>query len=434
MTGPPRGRAVLVALILVSASSALANQRVESASSPAPAARSANLSLEEAVSRALNAAPEAVANAARIDALRAARAQAGVRPNPTIDVQGENVVGTGRYRFVDGAEITASYAQTIERGGKREARVALAEREIDVATAEALVQRLDIAQRVQAAYVEALTAEAMTGVVAERLRIARSLRTEVDRRVREARDPLFAGTRAATRVAEAEVDLELAISARDAAFSRLAALWGGSPEGIAVSIDEFFMLETPVRDLPDTIAATDLAVAEARVRRAEAAVAVEQARRVQDPTVRGGVRYLNSTGDVALVGGISIPLARHDTNRANVERAIAERRRAEADIEVARVTRMRALRMARERVEATRREARALLERVFPGALTTLEQVRAGFARGGFRHADIDEAQTRLNTVRERMVRAAAQYHEALVELDRLTGRFAVALPNEGVR
>jgi outer membrane protein, heavy metal efflux system len=391
------------------------------------------LTLEGAVSRALSIAPEFEANAARVDALRAARSQAGVRPNPTVEVLGENVVGTGPYQFLGGAEITASYAQTIERGGKRQARVALAEREIGVAEAEALVQRLDIAQRVQAAYVEAVTAQAQIEVAEERLRLAKTLRTEVVRRVREARDPLFAGTRAATRVEEAEVDLELATHARDAALTRLTALWGGSPTGLTLSTDEFYELgdREPVSGRP---AAADLAVYEARVRRAEAAIALEQARRVQDPTVRGGVRYLNQTGDLAILGGISIPLARYDTNRANIERAVAERRRAEAEIEVARLARLRELRLAEEKVEEARHEADALLQRVFSGALKTLEQVREGFARGGFRHVDIDEAQTRLGTVRERIVRAIAEYHEARVELDRLTGRFAGPLLNEEVR
>lgn len=391
------------------------------------------LTLEGAVSRALSAAPEFEANAARVDALRAARSQAGVRPNPTVEVLGENVVGTGPYQFLGGAEITASYAQTFERGGKRQARVAMAEREIGVAEAEALVQRLDIARRAQAAYVEAVTTQAQIEVAEERLRLAKALRTDVDRRVREARDPLFAGTRAATRVEEAEVDLELATHARDAALTRLTALWGGTPAGLTLSTEEFFDLGDRV-SVSGGPASADLAVYEARVRRAEAAIGLEQARRVQDPTVRGGVRYLNQTGDLAILGGISIPLARYDTNRANIERAVAERRRAEAEIEVARLARLRELRLAEEKVEEARHEADALLERVFPGALKTLEQVREGFARGGFRHVDIDEAQTRLGTVRERIVRALAEYHKARVELDRLTGRFAGLLLNEEVR
>lgn len=427
------GRVAALAALLLAAAPHPAISQAAPAVERGAGATPQSLSLEEAIGRALNAAPEAEANAARLDALRAAQRQAGVRPNPTLDVVAENVVGTGPYRFVDGVEVTASYAQTIERGGRRQARVALAGRDIEVAEAEALVQRLDIARRVHTAFVEALTAEAMVGVATERLRLARELRDEISRRVRAARDPLFAGTRAEARVSEAEVDLELAEHARDAAMTRLAGLWGGNARGLTISIDEFFMLDRPEPVISDAISPIDLAVYESRVRRAEAAVRLEQSRRVQDPTIRGGARYLNGTGDVALVGGISIPLARHDTNRGNIERADAERRRAEADIEVARVTRMRELMVARERVTQARHEAQALLQQVFPLAMRTLAQVRAGFARGGFRHADIDDAATRLNSVRERMVRAASAYHQARIEVDRLTGRFAQRLPLEEV-
>ena len=431
--------ALIAAALFVAGQPAASQTRRDAPARSAPPTAAAQpaaqvLSLERAIARALNAAPEAEANEARLEALRAAQRQAGVRPNPVLDVTAENVTGTGRYTFLEGVEVTATYAQQLERGGKRQARIALAGREIELAEAEAVVQRLDIARRVHEAYVETLNAEALVGVAAERLRLARGLAGAVQRRVREARDPLFAGTRAHTRVAEAEVDLNLAVHARDAALSRLTALWDGSPEGLTVSIDEFFILDRPDEQFAETVAAADLAVAEARVRRAEAAITVEQTRRVQDPTVRGGARYLNTTGDIALVGGVSIPLARNDTNRANIERAVAERRRAEADFEVARVTRLRELRLARERVEEARLEARELFENVYPGAMRTLEQVQAGFARGGFRHADIDEAGTRLNQVRERMIRATTEFHEARVALDRLTGRFADRLPQEEVR
>ena len=385
----------------------------------------------EAVRRVLAAAPETAATTARLDALGATRQQAGVKPNPTLEVYSENFLGTGNEQFVDGAEVTASYAQTLERGGKRRARVVLADREIGIAEAEAVVMRLEIAARAQKAYNEAVTADALLAVAEERLQTARALATEVQRRVNAARDPLFAGTRAATRVEEAVVDVELAEHAREAALMRLAALWGGNSENLEVAAKGFYRVEDNLT-ISNAIAAADLAVQEAYLRRAEAAIDLERARQVQDPTVRGGVRYLNRTSDVAFVAGVSIPLARFDTNRANVLRAEAERRQAIANIEVTRVTRMRDLRLVREIVEETRHEALAIRDRILPGAEKTLRQVREGYARGGFRHADIDEAARALTIVRERLAAAAASHWEARVRLDRLTGRYAaIRLPEE---
>jgi cobalt-zinc-cadmium efflux system outer membrane protein len=60
-----------------------------------------------------------------------------------------------------------------------------------------------------------------------------------------------------------------------------------------------------------------------------------------------------------------------------------------------------------------------------PGAERTLAEVRAGYNRGGFTFLDVSTAQTALHEARARMVRAATRHHEARVDLDRLTGRFA---------
>lgn len=385
------------------------------------------LSLEVALSRALAATPEGRAGTARLEALAAAREQAGVRLNPAIEVYSENFAGTGPYRLADAVEVTGSYAQVLERGGKRAARVALAGSEIGVAEAELVVARLEIAARVQRAYVEAVATQAEIAGVSERLRAAEALAREVDRRVKSARDPLFAGTRARTRVAEARVDLELAEHARDAAVERLVALWGGTATGVEVSTTDFLRFDRDAKGSAQTGAtAPEAAVIAARVRRAEAAVTVEQARRTQDVTVRAGLRYLRPADDVALVAGFSIPLGRYDQNRAGVARALAERRRIDLEAEVVAAQRRRDFVLADERVHEAMLEAVGVRDRVVPGAEKTLVQVREGYGRGFFSYLDLADAQTALAAARARLIKAARAYHEAGVDLDRLTGRFAI--------
>ena len=81
------------------------------------------VSLDEAVAKALAVTPLAQANDASIAAARSGRTQADVKPNPTVSVQQENVFGTGPIGAFNQAEFTATYGQTIERGGKRAARI-----------------------------------------------------------------------------------------------------------------------------------------------------------------------------------------------------------------------------------------------------------------------------------------------------------------------
>lgn len=377
------------------------------------------LTLEEAIGQSLSTSPQGEATAATIEGLGAARDAADTGPAPTIEGTVENV-GTGGF---DQFQMDATYHQQLERGSKRRARVRLAEGDIGIAQAEALIRRLDLAKDVQELYVETQAAALELELTRSRVEIARTLLKEVQRRVDEARDPLFAGTRARTELAEAEVDLELAEHALVAAKARLALLTGTDLSDATVVTDGF--LEMPeVAPQGADLSSIDLAVYEARRERADAYYRLQEANRSSDPTVFAGPR-LTGNGDVSVVAGVSLPLANRDLNRANLARAVAGQRQIEADLAVERHLRRRELALAAERVEEARHEAVAIRDKVVPGAERTLKEVRAGYNRGGFTFLDVSTAQTDLHAARARFLDALIEYHTARIELDRLTGRFA---------
>lgn len=379
------------------------------------------LTLDDAITRAIDASPDGAAAAARFDTLDAARSAADTRPSGAIDLLAENL-GVGGTELNRQIQVGATYNQVVERGGKRLARVGVASADLEIAQAEALVRRLDTATAVQRLYIEVQSSEAAIAIAQDRIAIAEQLVREVGRRVAEARDPLFAGTRAKTQLAEAGVDLELAQHARDAALGRLVGLWGDSAQGVTVTQADFLAVADAAS--VQEPAEVDLAVFEARRRRADAELTLQRANARTDPTWSAGPRYIG-TGDVALVGGLSIPLGSKALNRANISRAEAEARQVEADLAVERYRKRQQIGHAAERVTETAHEVELIRDKVIPGAEQTLAQVRAGYNRGGFTFLDVSSAQTALHDARVRMVRAATLHHEARVDLDRLTGRFA---------
>ncbi len=377
------------------------------------------LTLNDAIARSLSLSPQGAASAARIEILEAARAAADTRPAATIEGAVENI-GTGGFDLV---QVDATYNRRIERGGKRQARIELAEGDIGIAQADALIRRLDLAKEVQALYVEAQAATLKLELARSRVEIAQRLRVEVQRRVTDARDPLFAGTRAKTQLAEAKVDLELAEHALEAAKTRLSLLTGGEPEGFSI-VTEGFLQASADRVESGDLSSIDLALFEARRRRAGANYRLQQANAKSDPTVYAGPR-LFGTGDVGVVAGVSFPLANRPLNQANVARAAAEQRQVEADLALERFQQRRAVALAAERVREAWHEAEAIQAKVVPGAEQTLREVRAGYNRGGFTFLDVSTAQSALHDARVRFVEALSEYHTAKVELDRLTGKFA---------
>ena len=115
-----------------------------------------------------------------------------------------------------------------------------------------------------------------------------------------------------------------------------------------------------------SLAEADAAVFDAAVDRARAQVVVEQSRAHQDYTVSGGTRFLRETNDVAVLGGISIPLGRFDRNQGNIARAQAERRQLEFQSEASRLERLRRLASLRADADAARVRAEGIMNDVYP--------------------------------------------------------------------
>ena len=389
-------------------------------------AHAETVTLEQAVAKASEATPLLSAGDAAIAAARAGRVQAGVRPNPSVTLQSENFVGTGPYNVLGQAEITATYNQPIERGGKRAARVAFAQQDINVAEASARIVRLNLAAAVQRAYIDVQIADYAARISGERLETEAQMQREALRRVRGYKDPLFVETRAAARVAQARLARDEAQARLANARNHLASFWAGSGGDLQLA-DKLTLPNSSAQ----TIAAADQALRDAEIARARAGVVVEQSRATQDYTLSGGARYLRGTGDVALVAGVTIPLGRFDRNQGNIERAQAERQRLEFLAEADRLERLRRLASLRADADAARARADAIMAEVYPRTVRTLDQVREGYNRGGFNFRDVQDAADAIVSVQEQWLDAITRFRDAQTEIDRLTGRFDADQPVE---
>ena len=392
----------------------------------ASSANAQTLTLEDAVAKAVAATPLVRAGEAGIAAARAGRRQADVRPNPSVTVEGDNLIGTGRYGVFGQAEITATYSQPLERGGKRAARVALAEREITVAETSARVARLVLAAAVERAFLDVLIADDVAMIADTRLTIEQGMQREALRRVRGYKDPLFVETRAAARVAEARIAMDAATTRQASARAALAAFWGGSGPQVKV-------VGAMLAGVPATarLAAADQAFEDAAAARAVAAVKVEETRRVQDYTVSGGTRFLRGTNDLAAVAGITIPIGRFDRNQGAIERARAERLRIEATAEAAQFERRRRLAALEAEADAARNQAQLIVSEIYPRTTKALAQVREGYARGGFTFRDMQDAADAILRAQDQWLEAITKFRDLQTDIDRLTGRFDAALPTE---
>jgi cobalt-zinc-cadmium efflux system outer membrane protein len=401
-------------------------------SSEALAQQAAPLTLQEAITRAVEADPGLRAAGAGVDAARGGVRQARARPNPELSAEVENFNGTGELRGFSGAETTFGLSQEIELGGRRGARMRLADRELHGAELDRVLRGLDLIRDVQTAYYDALGAEELVAIARERLTTAEALNTSVARRVAAARDPLMAGARAEAGVAEARIALTRAQSEAATARARLASFIGGD-EGLTLVAADFALPRASDHEhRPISDQSPDIARLTTERDRFGAAVSVERSLAWQNPTLSFGYRrFEDRDGDGALVAGMSIPLGVFDRNQGAVARARAEQRRAEFEVEAARRSLTREYSALERAIASDATAVRATEEEVIPQAERALALAQDGYNRGAFSYLDVLEAQRALSDARQTRVESLRSYHSNEAALDRLTARFGEALPIE---
>lgn len=115
------------------------------------------LTIADALAEAEERSPAIVAARARIEAAEARLGQAGVRTNPELSVEVENVLGTGDLAGLRGAELTVSVSQRLDLFGRRRARVGAAQAAAAVERLRLAVARADLAQAVRETFAQAAT-------------------------------------------------------------------------------------------------------------------------------------------------------------------------------------------------------------------------------------------------------------------------------------
>lgn len=383
-------------------------------------AQSTALTLAEGIARARDQAPQLQSADAALRAADASVGLASLRPNPTLSVEAENVMGSGRYAGFGGGEKTFSLSMPLEMGGKRGARVRVAEAERSAARIGTQAAQADLVLQITEAFVTLAASE-------RHVEIATATRALADRAHHAARERVSVGKaspieeqRADVLRINAGVRLEKALRAARLAGATIARLTGGVMP-IAITSPWFERLDgVEAGRAPDSNLA--IAAAEAELTAASARVDAAKRDRIPDVTLTAGMRRYGESSDKAAVFALSVPLPLFNPGTAALTRSQAEYDRASA------IRRTIALEFEQSTAQAEAEFADALAAaRAANGpALAAAEEAariaRIGYAEGKFPQLELIEAERSLAETRESSVDALAALHSARARLARLQG------------
>ncbi|KAB7631152.1 TolC family protein [Stenotrophomonas rhizophila] len=390
----------------------------------------APLTLDDAIARVAQYHPDLRLAQAQRPVWEARRDAAGLSPPLTVGVELENALGSGDTRGFDAAEVTVTLAGVLERGGKLDARRAVAQANLDSLAPQRETARLDLMAEVARRYLAVTDAR-------QQLRIAETDIEQRRRAVAAARLRLQAGASpesvlltAQAMLAQAELDRDRAQQMDQSARASLSALWRQREPGFDVvtgdpmqlpALQDFAVLAEELQRTPELA----VLAGERRIREAQVQLARTQAR--PDVSWQVGVRNSRDTRDTSLVAGFSLPLG-------SVRRADPEIRAAEAELALNSVERdARALQLYATLAEAhgryltSRLEVTRMARDVLPQLQRAENAAEKAWRAGAISYMEWAQLQAMRIDARQRQREAAIAAQTALIELQRLTGQSMVA-------
>ncbi len=419
----------LLALVLL-AEAAIGQQR------PAIEFAPQGVSLHDLAKRVVAAHPSVLAARERIAATRGLRRQAGLRLNPTINV---DVSTTRVFSSEDEGERSVGVSQTFELGGKRARRVEVADFDVQVAEAAAM----DAERRLRAEFissaVEAISAHQQLRVLDEQLQVSREILRLMEARAREGEVAPLEADLVRVEVSRLEGQRALSRARLGRAVAEIERLIPREMLPLTlpdhVETGELLVSEADLQDRALT-ERPDLRVARLRAQQSGAQVRLAQAQGI--PDLVGGVQYARETSvfenvlgtgqkisstDNLLAFKVSIPLPFFNRNQGNIEAAGAFERGGRQEIAATERTVSRDVTATYSGYQAGRQASQIFRKDVVDQAQKNLDVIREAYRLGQLRLLDVLNEQRKTIDLRLTAIEAERELALSGIALEAAVGR-----------
>lgn len=384
---------------------------------PGEPGQPARYSLHDLINLSLSKNPALQQAGLDIQAAQGKALQAGLYPNPTFGVSGDELGD----RTGPGGIWSAQVGQEIVLGGKLKLSRAVALREVDQATLGLRSQRYFLFTTVRQGYFEVLTAQRRVEILDELVKLAK--------KAQDSAEALQKGKQIAEldvlpfRVELDRLTADLEASEREliAARRRLAAAIGIPDLAISTVVGSLEQLlpSYQYEELHYLVMEAHPAVqfAIVGIDRAELALRRAQVEKIPNVTIGSGFTRQSQNRSNDWLIGVSVPVPVFNRNQGNVQTASAQV--AQARYEVSRVQNELAARLAGAHGQFTAAKKRADRYRtaVLPNATKSYELSLLAFKGGQFEYLRVIQAQRTVSEARLEYIRALGDAWRAASEI-----------------
>jgi cobalt-zinc-cadmium efflux system outer membrane protein len=395
------------------------------------------LTVDAVVAQALSENPELKAARAEVEAARGRLLQAGLRPNPMLDVSAQqNVTGPDH-------NLTVGVTLPLDLNGRKAGRVTVAEGELAMKEAQVRNRARELSAEVRMKAGEVLAARRNLRITEELLAINREALGLATQRVRRGAIPALDENLERVEVNRLEASRETLASRVEVLTLGLKMLVGLAPEApLSLKGDLSVPVLTRRREeaLQDALSLRpDLLATRAEVAIAQAKVRKEEAEGRWDASVNVGymrqnfgfdLNGLNQRGEPRPItdifhyvgGGVTVTLPVRNRNQGNVAAALAETQAASRREEFSVLGVRQEVEAAFVQYEAATRARETYAHGVRDLARENLEVIRKAYQLGRTSLLEVIAEQRRYIDIEMGYTDALQHAYNAVVELERAVG------------
>jgi cobalt-zinc-cadmium efflux system outer membrane protein len=395
------------------------------------------VTVDELVTRALADNPDVRAVRLDVEAAEGRLRQAGLRPNPMLDFGGQKAVSPDN-------NLTIGVTVPLDLNGRKEGRVGVAEREVEIKRALVRERERRLRAEVRMKAGELLAAQRNLGVTDDLLRVNREAFGLVGERARRGAVPPLEASLLEVEVNRLDASQRLLAGRVEVLTVQLKSLAGMPPDvaltlrgdlaGLRLAIDRAEAVREALAGRADLDAA-----------RAEAAMATAQVRKERaegrwDASINVGYQRqdvgfplngLTSSGATRPIqdvfhyfgGGVSITLPVRNQNQGNIAAAVATAKAAERRVDGATLTVRQEVEAAFAQYAAAERSLAVYERGVRDTARRNLDVVRQTYQLGRTTLLDVIAEQRRFIDVEIGYTESLKQVYDAAVDVDRAVGK-----------
>jgi cobalt-zinc-cadmium efflux system outer membrane protein len=394
------------------------------------------LTIDEVVARALADNPELRASRAEVDAAGGRLQQAGLRPNPELDLGGQKALSLDN-------NLTIAVRLPLDLNDRKGGRVAVAEQELALKRTQLADRERRLRADVRMKAGELLAARRNLEIADELLDTNRRAFNVVGNRVREGAAPAIDENLQLVEVNRLDASRQVLASRVEIATLQLKLLAGMTADA-PLGVRGDLLTSAPPLDRADAVrralaSRPDLAAAKADAAMARAMIRKEQAEGRWDASVSVGymrqdfgfgLNGLTSSGQTKPIqdvfhyfgGGVTVTLPVRNRNQGNIAAAEAGARAAERRVEFAELTVQQEVEAAFAQLEAAARSQEIYGRGVRDVARRNLVVVRQSYELGRGSLLDVIAEQRRFIDVETGYTEVLKQLYDAAVEIERAVG------------